>query len=98
MNVEVKKNGKELTLVPDSRIDAASSELLLLSIREYFTDDFDCLVLDFIKVDFISSNGLRVIVACSKNLGERKIMIINANQAVRDVFNITGLNKFIEVK
>ena len=82
-----------LTVVPDSRIDSATSEELMTFLEENFNEDIQSLILDFTDVDFISSKGIRVLVTVYKNLGTRSMEIINANTMVKEVLRLSGLIK-----
>lgn len=56
-------------------------------------------VLDFNNINFIDSSGLTMIINVYKNLLEhdKSLKIINVNDIVFDIFNITKLNTFVQV-
>ena len=91
-------NGTELTVKLQGRLDSATSGDFDNFIQEHFVGDIDTLLLDFADVDFISSKGLRILVTIFKNLGERKMEIINANSSVVDVLRVSGLLKIFTLK
>lgn len=98
MTIEQNKNGSELTIRPVGRLDSVTSGDLYDCLEQNFTPEISNLVLDFSKVDFISSKGLRVLVSVCKNLGDRKMKVINANESVADIFRLSGLLKIFEGK
>ena len=55
------------------------------------------LVLDFEKVTFISSYGLKVILEFYKKMKERNgsLKIKNVSEEIRKSFNLVGFNKFL---
>ena len=54
------------------------------------------LVLDLEKLNYISSAGLRVIVDLRKRISNRENMVVkNVQQDVLDVFELTGLKKYL---
>lgn len=83
-------NDKTLTILPVGRLDSASSDSFLEFTQREFTEEFEKVVFDFSNVDYITSKGLRVLLAINKNLGNREMEIIGANADVRGVLNDTG--------
>jgi anti-anti-sigma factor len=57
------------------------------------------LLTDFAKVDFVSSAGLRVLLATAKRLGGigGNLRICGLNEAVNEVFEISGFSTILEV-
>ena len=57
------------------------------------------LLVDFTKVDFVSSAGLRVLLATAKRLGGigGSLRICGLNEAVNEVFEISGFSTILEV-
>ena len=98
MQIETKKDGNTLVLIPAGRIDSATGEAFYEAAAQSFTEEFDTLRIDFSGVDFISSKGLRVLLTLYKQLGGRKIEITGANISVREVFRVTGLDKEFNVR
>lgn len=98
--MEILKNRENgvLTLTPCDRLDSNTSGELQECIDANFKEDDQKLVLDFSNVDFISSKGLRVVVAVYKNLGSRTMEITGTNAAVREVFRVSGLLSFFDLK
>ncbi len=57
------------------------------------------LVLDFSKLEYISSAGLRVLLAAHKTMsGKGGMKIIHANEIVREVFDVTGFSDILTVE
>lgn len=57
------------------------------------------LLTDFSKVDFVSSSGLRVLLATAKRLGgvSGSLRICGLNEEVNEVFEISGFSTILEV-
>lgn len=98
MEIKIEKNEKELKLLPVGRLDSATAGAFQEAIDVNFTAEFEKLLIDFSGVDFISSKGLRVIVATYKSLNGRTFEICNANASVTEVLRLSGLLKVITVK
>jgi anti-sigma B factor antagonist len=57
------------------------------------------LVLDMAKVEYISSAGLRVILKVQKlMLRQGKMKLINVNESVMEVFEITGFSDILNIE
>ncbi len=55
------------------------------------------LTLDFSGLDYITSAGLRVLLIVRKKLSEDRIRIVHMNDAVREVFELSGFSSFIPI-
>ena len=97
--MEIKKyyNGEKLTIVINGRIDTVTSPELEKALSD-IPSHVNVLVFDFEYVEYISSACLRVLLMAKKRLGNKgSITIANVNKIVKEVFSITGFDKFIEV-
>ena len=57
------------------------------------------LILDFKKVDYISSAGLRVLLVTYRTMAKQGSMIIrNANKNVMDIFTMTGFDNILTIE
>ncbi len=95
MNIKKKKDGNTLTVVISGRIDTATAPGASASINESL-DDVQSLILDFTGVDYISSAGLRMLLALQKKMMARDGMkLIGVNDDVNDVFEVTGFDEIL---
>ena len=84
-----------LTLTLEGRLDRTTAPEL----EQALNVPLEELVLDFEKVEYISSAGLRVLLAAQRRLtGGRRVVIRNANEFVRDVFAMTGFMDILDVQ
>jgi len=62
-------------------------------------DGIDDLVLDFKQVEYISSAGLRVLVALQKTMVAKKgkLTVCGMSDDILDIFKATGLTDFLEI-
>ena len=57
------------------------------------------LELDFAGLDYLSSAGLRVILAAQKIMNHKGIMIIrNVNDTIMEVFEVTGFSDILTIE
>ena len=99
MNITKKYNEKELTLYIEGRIDTLTSQDLEKEINDEM-GNFESLILDFTDVEYISSAGLRVLIATQKKLKEDDIpfVIKNVNDPVNEIFKMSGFDKILKIE
>ena len=91
------QNGSSITLSVEGRLDTQTSPELEKILKEIC--DVKEITLDFKKLDYISSAGLRVLLATHKDLSQKGCLtIINSNEAVLDVFEVTGFMDILNIK
>jgi len=83
-------------LILSGRLDTANAPLLENKIKQW-GNDITKLILDFANLDYISSVGLRVLLHTKKvfKTDNRKFIIINVAEPVREVFEMTGFLKLM---
>ena len=94
----VERNEGVLFCAPVGRLDTVSSAALKEQIDAIGTEDAD-IELDFANVAYISSAGLRLLVALQKQAkaGGHTMVIKNTNAVVNEVFRVSGFNKTFTV-
>lgn len=94
----VERNEGVLFCAPVGRLDTVSSAALKEQIDAVGTEDAD-IELDFANVAYISSAGLRLLVALQKQAkaGGHTMVIKNTNAVVNEVFRVSGFNKTFTV-
>ena len=91
MDIEQERIGKStVVLTINGRLDTVNAPLLESRIKEQ--EDITELTLDFKGVNYISSMGLRVLLAAKKSMKAEgvKMTINNMQDSVREVFEMTG--------
>ena len=98
MNINIEReNGKALMKI-EGRLDTTTAPELEKAIGGE-GDELKSLVLDFNGVDYISSAGLRVLLTAQKKMNAQGYMeLINVNEAVMDVFEMTGFADILVIK
>ncbi len=100
MNITKKLTDNELVISLSGRLDTASAPQLQETINTC-KEDFQNLVFDFTDLDYISSAGLRVLLLSNKIMtanGKNPITIRNANEIVKEVFEVTGFNSILNIE
>ena len=96
-NATLVKDGRDAELYLEGRIDASSVlelEKILLNVGERF----DNVTLDFQKVPFISSAGLRSLLKLYKLMRQKggSFHLRNVNDNVMEIFRLTGFTRLLE--
>ena len=91
MIISTQKNGKTLLVIPEGRIDTQTAPEFEQKLSEELGDATE-LQIDLGQVNYISSAGLRVLLAYTQEMDERggTIKAINVNDIVRKIFDLTG--------
>ena len=57
------------------------------------------LVLDFAKLEYISSAGLRVLLSAQKTMNKQGTMkITNVNETIKEIFEVTGFSDILTIE
>lgn len=98
MEIIKNKNGNSLDIALVGRLDTTTAPALETEIKASI-DGVEQLVIDFAKLEYISSAGLRVLLAAQKIMNKQGKMIIrNANDDIKEVFEITGFCDILTVE
>ena len=91
-------NGKELVVAPEGRLDTkTASELEDVLVGSI--DEAESLVLDFAKLEYISSAGLRVLLTANSAMSAKGGMkVINVNELVQEVFKLTSFTAILTIE
>lgn len=89
MKIVKEKNGNELYISLEGRLDSTSSPDLEKEIQSL--DGITSLIFDFKDLEYISSAGLRLILHSQKIMNKQGRMVVkNVRESVKDIFKITG--------
>ena len=101
MSVSVKKDFENNLLVQyEGKLDIDNSAEYGMAINDAIdeTDNISALILDFSKITYIASIGLRVLLEIYQKLNKAcEIRIIKAQPQVLDVIKMTGFDKFLKI-
>ena len=86
---------EDQTIVLAGRFDAAEAERA----RKIFLQLTDSAVVDFARLDYISSAGLGVLLAAQKHLTEhgKGLRLINVKGHIRDVLHFSGFDQIFDI-
>ena len=93
MTINTAVEGSEATIAVEGWLDTQASPELLSQIDQ-LAEDINSLVLDFSKLEYISSSGLRAVVAAYKKMNGA-IVIKGASEGIMNIFRTTGIDRKI---
>ena len=98
MIITQKMNGTNLEIALEGRLDTMTAPELEAVLNESM-DGAESLTIDFSKLDYISSAGLRVLLSAHKAMsGKGGMKVTNANEIVREVFEVTGFADILTIE
>ena len=98
MTIEIKKNENETTFEVVGRLDTITAPVLEKTIGENI-DGIKNLILNFERLEYISSAGLRVLLGTQKkmkNIGAMKL--VGVCEEVMEVFEMTGFADILTIE
>ena len=102
MDIEVaeERNDGVLVLLPVGRLDSGNVNAFETNVMQRIGGGERRLIIDFSRLEFISSSGLRVLLLAAKALktGAGTMVLCSMKPHVEDVFRISGFDRFIPVK
>jgi anti-anti-sigma factor len=99
MELSRRKEGDISVIIVEGRLDAVTSPEFEREIKAFLNQGEYVLIIDFKDVDYISSAGLRSILAATKQFKEKngKLCLISLKDAVKEVFDISGFSSIIPI-
>jgi anti-sigma B factor antagonist len=98
MTINKTKNGADLTIALEGRLDTMTAPDLEAELKKSL-DGVETLNLDFSKLDYISSAGLRVLLSAHKLMSAKGGMkVTNVNDVVQEVFEVTGFADILTIE
>lgn len=98
MTIEKMKEGGKLTLALEGRLDTTTAPQLEEEVTGSLTGVTE-LVLDFSRLEYLSSAGLRVILAAQKTMNRQgKMVICHVNATILEVFEVTGFVDILTIQ
>ena len=98
MTIKKETSGARMVLGLEGRLDTTTAPALEAELK-HSIGDISELVFDFAKLEYISSAGLRVLLAAQKVMNKQGNMVIkNVNAVIMDVFEVTGFSDILTIE
>lgn len=98
LNIVKTEKDHVLTVAPQGRVDTTTAPQFEQELKASL-DGVTELILDFGKLDYISSAGLRVLLAAQKIMNKQGSMkLCNVNETVMEIFEVTGFSDILTIE
>ena len=98
MVINKQQTGSSLNIALEGRLDTTTAPQLETELKQSLSGVTE-LVMDFTALDYISSAGLRVLLAEQKTMNKQGSMkIIHVNETVSEVFEVTGFSDILTIE
>ncbi len=98
MNIDKNQSADKLSISLEGRLDTTTAPQLEAELRASLNHISE-LVLDFAGLEYLSSAGLRVILAAQKVMSRQGRMVIkNVNNTIMEVFEVTGFVDILTIE
>ena len=98
MTIQKNRNNDTLTLAVEGRLETTTAPALEAVVKTEL-EGVKTLVFDFTKLEYISSAGLRVLLAAQKTMKNQGTMkVTGVNEIVAEIFEITGFSEILIVE
>ena len=97
MTIEMKKTDAQTVLEVSGRLDTTTAPTLETGFMQM---EAACksLILDFAKLEYISSAGLRVLLKMQKTMAAKGGMkLLHVNETIMEIFEITGFSGILNI-
>lgn len=98
LNINNSKNGSNLSFELEGRLDTTTAPQLEEQVNNLISGVKD-LSFDMSKLEYISSAGLRVLLAAQKIMNKQGTMVVkNVSEEVSEIFEVTGFSDILTIE
>jgi anti-sigma B factor antagonist len=98
LNINKTKDGDKMVVALEGRLDTTTAPELEVSVKEDIAGVAD-LVIDLEQLEYISSAGLRVLLATQKIMNSQGQMVVtHPNDVISEVFEVTGFCDILTIE
>ena len=98
MTINKTANGNELTIALEGRLDTTTAPQLDDELKTAL-DGVAKLEFNFEKLEYISSAGLRVLLAAQKTMNKQGSMVVaHPNEVISEIFEVTGFCDILTIE
>ena len=98
LNIKKDRADNRLTVALEGRLDTTTAPELEQSLQESIPDASE-LVMDFEKLEYISSAGLRVLLAAQKIMNwQGSMKVVHVNETIMEILEVTGFVDILTIE
>jgi anti-sigma B factor antagonist len=98
LNISKESNATSLTVILEGRLDTTTAPDLEKELKDSL-DDVTELIMDFEKLEYISSAGLRVLLSAQKIMSRQgEMKLIHVSDTIMEIFEVTGFADILTIE
>ena len=98
LNIEKKKNGTELTIALNGRLDTTTAPQRESAVKESL-DGVTFLNFDMEALEYVSSAGLRVLLSAQKIINKQgEMKLTHVSETIMEIFEVTGFSDILTIE
>ena len=98
LNIKTAKDAEKLTVALEGRLDTVTAPELEKCFKESLPGVTE-LVMDFEKLDYISSAGLRVLLSAQKTMNRQGSMkLCHVSESIMEILEVTGFSDILTIE
>ena len=98
MQINQSKQDNQLTIALEGRLDTTTAPELETIVRSQL-DGIQLLTFDLASLEYISSAGLRVLLAAQKIMNKQGTMVVkNVKPMIMEIFEVTGFDSILTIE
>ena len=98
MTIAKHQNGTNLEIALEGRLDTLTAPELEAALKQSMSG-IESLTLDFEKLDYISSAGLRVLLSTQKVMNQQGSMkLCHVNESIMEILEVTGVVDILTIE
>ena len=98
MTIHQTRNGSELTVALEGRLDTTTSPELEAALNGAL-DGVTALTFDFSALEYLSSAGLRLLLSAQKRMNRQGSMkLTHVSEIIMEIFDVTGFTDILTIE
>ena len=98
LNINKTTEDKTLTVTLEGRLDTTTAPQLESELKSELAG-VTTLVMDFEKLEYISSAGLRVLLSAEKVMNKQgEMKVIHVSDVINEIFEVTGFSDILNIE
>ena len=98
LNITKKSEGTTLEIALEGRLDTTTAPQLEAELKGDLPGVTN-LVMDFEKLEYISSAGLRVLLSAQKTMNKQgEMKLIHVSDVINEIFEVTGFSDILNIE
>lgn len=100
MEINKAISNQNVIITLKGRLDTMTAPQLDDEAKSIYFDEVETVTLNLKDLEYISSSGLRVILALYKNLKSKggNLKIVNVSNTIMELFSMTGMSDYLDIE